>query len=219
MCEKWLLMWTQVSPKEGRDCNTMSTPVFSLWAAHPYAALWELNGENHTQPWVGCDLLMFSCLITFPAPILRGDLVPAIPSEEHCCLAHRLPMEHLKDIASMTDVLCMSERWRERCLGWYNTGYLSIALPDPERACGWGSKLEIACWLLRHRQPPLFITYFLALASPCISGQSLRIWHCPDNSILCWMEKSAWVGHIHPTDWHLCALQDLGSLLLLGGRC
>lgn len=45
-------------------------------------------------------------------------------------------MEHLKDIASMTDVLCMSERWRERCLGWYNTGYLSIALPDPERAYG-----------------------------------------------------------------------------------
>lgn len=64
------------------------------------------------------------------------DLVSAIPLEEHSCLAHRRSTEHLKDIMSLTDVLCVNERWGERSLGWYSTGYLSIALPDPERAYG-----------------------------------------------------------------------------------
>lgn len=63
-------------------------------------------------------------------------LVPAIPLGEHCYLAHRLPMEHLKDIMNMTDVVCVSERWRQMSWLRYNTGYLSIALPDPERANG-----------------------------------------------------------------------------------
>ena len=45
-------------------------------------------------------------------------------------------MEHLKHIVSMTEVLRVSEKWRESCLGWYSTGYLSIALPDSEGAYG-----------------------------------------------------------------------------------
>lgn len=67
---------------------------------------------------------------------LSQDLVPAILSEGHWSLACRPPMEHLKHVVSMTEVVHVSKRWRESCLGWYNTSYLSIALPDPEGAYG-----------------------------------------------------------------------------------
>lgn len=103
----------------------------------------------------------------------------------------------------------------------YNTGYLSIALPEP--AHGWGPKLEVSGWLWRHWWPPLCISLFLAPAPPCTSGQSLRIWHCSGTPSSCAEWKNLPWGHIswarHPADWHLSALQDLGSLLLLGGRC
>lgn len=86
------------------------------------------------RPWVGCDLLEFPCVITFMGTIRLGS--PAwtwfllIPPDGRWSLVCRLPMEHLKHIVSLTEVLHVSERRRERCLGWY-TGYLSIVLPEP----------------------------------------------------------------------------------------
>lgn len=204
-------LWTEVTPKEGRE-GIVSTPVAVfeqlssvLWTCCRLVGVcWGWTAEATPQlkrchqPWVGRDLLDFPCVTTFLGAILPG--IPAwtwfllISSEGHWSLACRLPVKHLKHIVSMTEVLCVSERWRERCLGWYNTGYLSTALPEP--AHGWGSKLEMSGWLWRHWWPPLCISLFPAPNGPCITGQSLRIWHCTGNSITsCWMEKSPLGAH------------------------
>lgn len=107
MCEEWPLMWIQVSPKEERDCNTMSIPdlLFEQLTPKLFCGSWMV--KTTLSP----GLVWFiDVLLPYHIP---SFYVPAIPLEEHCCLAHRLPTEHLKDIVSITDVLCVIERWRD----------------------------------------------------------------------------------------------------------
>lgn len=166
----------QVSPKEGRDCNTMSILDLVFEQLTPMLPCGSWMVKTILSPGLGMIYWCSSAPSHPQLPSCEG----AQPGPGTCCSLRRTLLSVTQTACGAPErhcehARCVSERWREKCLGWYNTGYPSIALPDPERACGWGSKLERAGWLLSHRQPPLWMSFFLALAAARTSGQSLRI--------------------------------------------
>lgn len=154
-------MWTQVCPREGRDGGTMSSPGSAFEQL-------SLVGAERWKPhsalgWVGFIDVHWPCSIVWGSPAWSWSLLfPQVSSAVwHTWSSPERRCEHDRC------VLC------ERCLEWYRTGYLSIALPDPERPYGWASKLEMAEVEMTTEpqgQPPLGISFFLALAAPCTSG-------------------------------------------------